>query len=65
MLSYDAVGLIYYIWKKNVKINSTKDFNLKNEIKGKIGKFKILNNKVMQNLDIYSLKDRNFIKNNL
>ncbi len=65
LLSYDAVGLIYYIWKKNVKINSTKDFNLKSEIKGKIGKFKILDNKVMQNLDIYSLKDKNFIKNNL
>ena len=63
LLSYDSVGLIYYIWKKNIKINSTKDFNLKKEIKGKIGEFKIVNNKVIQNLSIYELKDKKFVKN--
>ena len=40
ILSYDALGLIYYIWKKNNGIDSINDFFIKNEIKGKIGSFK-------------------------
>ena len=65
ILSYDSVGLIYYLWKKNIKINSTKDFNIKNEIKGKIGNFTISGNKVMQKLDMYKLVDNTFVKSNL
>ena len=35
ILTYDAMGLIYYIWKKkNKKINSIKDFMIKDKIKG-------------------------------
>ncbi len=30
ILSYDTIGLIYYIWKSNVKINSASDFYLLN-----------------------------------
>ena len=34
ILTYDAMGLIYYIWKKkNKKINSIKDFMIKDKIK--------------------------------
>ena len=65
ILSYDSVGLIYYHWKKNIKINSTKDFNIKNEIRGKIGNFTISGNKVMQKLDMYKLVDNTFVKSNL
>ncbi len=65
ILSYDAVGLIYYLWKKNIKFNSTRDFNLKTKIKGKIGNFEISDNKVMQELNIYKLDNNSFIKSNL
>ena len=29
ILAYDALGLIYYAWKKNGKINSINDFSFK------------------------------------
>ena len=63
ILSYDTIGLIYYVWKSGIKINTANDFNLKKEIKAKIGKFKISENKVIQKLDIYKLEDNDFIKN--
>tara|TARA_B100000029_G_scaffold475598_1_gene518994 strand:+ start:324 stop:1487 length:1164 start_codon:yes stop_codon:yes gene_type:complete len=62
ILSYDAVGLVYYLWKKNIKVSSSKDFNMKNDIKGKIGNFRISGNKVIQKLNIYSLSDNSFVK---
>ena len=62
ILSYDALGLIYYIWKKNNGINSINDFFIKNEIKGKIGNFKFDNGKVSQKLNIYKTDDGKFIK---
>ena len=65
ILSYDIVGLIYYMWKSDIKINSTNDFNLKKEVKAKIGRFKISENKVIQELEIYKLEDNKFIKSNL
>ena len=52
-MAYDAVGLIYYAWKKNGKINSVSDFIFKNKIKGKIGTFTFKDKKVIQDLDIY------------
>ena len=63
ILAYDSIGLIYYFWKNNIKINSAKDFNFKKEIKGKIGNFKISDNKVIQKLKIYKLEDGSFIEN--
>ncbi len=65
ILSYDSLGLIYYVWKNNRKISSIKDFNIKSEIKGKIGNFKISDNKVIQKLIIYKLSENKFIKNSL
>ncbi len=62
IISYDIAGLLYYIWKNNIKVNSANDFNMKNEIKGKIGKFKISENKVIQNLEIYKLEEKEFVK---
>tara|TARA_B100001121_G_C18607410_1_gene582609 strand:+ start:4 stop:1158 length:1155 start_codon:yes stop_codon:yes gene_type:complete len=62
ILTYDALGLIYYIWKQNKKINSTKDFIIKKKIKGKIGNFSFNNYKVLQELDIYRLEDKKITK---
>jgi len=62
ILTYDALGLIYYAWKKNGKINSINDFAFKNKIKGKIGTFTFKNGKVMQDLDIYKIENKKFIK---
>ena len=62
ILAYDAIGLIYYIWKKNDKINSINDFSFKEKIKGKIGTFSFENKKTIQDLNIYKVKDNRFTK---
>ena len=63
ILTYDALGLIYYIWnKKNYKITSMKDFVIKDNIKGKIGTFSIKDGKFIQKLNIYKVSDKKFIK---
>ena len=64
ILSYDSIGLVYYLWKKKIKIESAKDFNMKNTIKGKSVDFKISENKILQKLNIYNLKDNSFVKSN-
>ena len=62
ILAYDALGLIYYAWKKNGKINSANDFIFKSKIKGKIGTFSLENKMVNQDLDIYKTGKNKFIK---
>ncbi len=62
ILAYDALGLIYYVWKKNGKINSINDFSFKNKIKGKIGTFSFKDKKVIQDLEIYKTEKNKFIK---
>ncbi len=62
ILAYDALGLIYYIWKKNKKINSINDFSINNKIKGKIGTFSFKDKKVKQELDIYKAESNKFTK---
>ena len=62
ILAYDTVGLIYYVWKKEKKIFSANNLNLKKSIKGKIGKFSIKNNKVIQDLKIYKIENGKFVK---
>ena len=62
ILSYDALGLIYYTWKKHGKIVSTNDFLFKNKIKGKIGSFSFKNGKVFQELNIYKTDKNTFTK---
>tara|TARA_A100000164_G_C21941507_1_gene790981 strand:- start:1626 stop:2789 length:1164 start_codon:yes stop_codon:yes gene_type:complete len=63
ILAYDIVGLIYYVWKNEKNINSPNNFNLNTDIKGKIGKFKISENKVTQKLLIYKIENGKFIEN--
>ena len=62
ILAYDALGLIYYAWKKKGEISSINDFLFKNKIKGKIGTFSFKNGKVIQELDIYKTDNKKFIK---
>ena len=62
ILAYDALGLIYYVWKKNKKIESIKDFMIKDKIKGKIGTFTVKNDQVFQELMIYRAENNKFTK---
>ena len=62
ILTYDALGLIYYTWKKNGKISSINNFSFKSKIKGKIGTFSFKDKKVVQELSIYKTENKNFIK---
>ena len=62
LLTYDALGLIYYAWKKNGDIRSISDFSFKNKIKGKIGTFSLKDQKVSQDLNIYKTGKNKFIK---
>mgnify|MGYP001298951930 CR=1 FL=1 len=62
ILAYDALGLIYYIWKKSNNNMSINSFLIKDKIKGKIGTFSFENGKVFQDLEIYKTGDKNFIK---
>ena len=62
ILAYDALGLIYYVWKKNGKINSVNDFSFKGKIKGKIGTFSFNNKKIIQDLNIYKTENNQFKK---
>ncbi len=63
ILTYDALGLIYYIWnKKNYKITSMKDFIIKDNIKGKIGTFNFIDGKLIQKLNMYKVSDKKFVK---
>ena len=62
ILAYDALGLIYYAWKKNGEINSVNDFSFKNKIKGKIGTYTFKDEKVTQELLIYKTDNNKFVK---
>tara|TARA_B100002051_G_C16626737_1_gene581132 strand:- start:314 stop:1117 length:804 start_codon:yes stop_codon:yes gene_type:complete len=62
ILAYDSFGVIYYLWNELGDIKSINNFNLKKDLKGKIGKFKISDNKVIQKLNMYKIKEGNFIQ---
>jgi len=61
-LSYDLVGLLYFlIYENNFKI-SKKIFYKKNKFKGKIGIFEISKNTITHQLNLYSIEDNKFKK---
>ena len=62
LLSYDLVGLIYYLSLKNDITNINKAFNSKNSFKGKIGIFDIKNNKINHRLNFYKVEDQKLIE---
>jgi len=61
-LSYDLIGLVYYlIYKNNFELNE-KIFYNKNKFKGKIGIFEIDKNNITHQLNFYSVEDKTFKK---
>ena len=57
LLSYDLIGLIYYLSLKGDLINKEKIFKDENSFKGKIGIFDIENNKINHRLNFYEISD--------
>ena len=55
LLSYDLVGLVYYLSLKNDLSDINKSFQKKNSFKGKIGIFEIENNKINHRLNFYKV----------
>ncbi len=55
LLSYDLVGLIYYLSLKNNFKEIHKAFDVKNSFKGKIGIFDIKENKINHRLNFYKI----------
>ncbi len=61
-LSYDLIGLVYFlIYENDFKI-SKKIFYKKNKFKGKIGVFEISKNTITHQLNFYSIEDKKFKK---
>ncbi len=61
-LSYDLVGLVYFLlYDNNFKV-SKKIFYKKNKFKGKIGVFEINKNVITHQLNFYSAEDNQFKK---
>ena len=58
LLSYDLVGLVYYLSLKTNLSNLNKIFKKKNSFKGKIGIFDIKNNKINHRLNFYKIEDK-------
>ena len=57
LLSYDLVGLIYYLSIKNDSTEINKLFKKKNSFKGKIGIFDIEDNKINHRLNFYQINE--------
>ena len=57
LLSYDLVGLIYYLSIKDKLENANTLFRKKNSFKGKIGVFDIENNKINHRLNFYKVEN--------
>jgi ABC-type branched-subunit amino acid transport system substrate-binding protein len=62
LLSYDLVGLVYYLSLKTNLSNLNKLFKKKNSFKGKIGIFDIKNNKINHRLNFYKIEDNKIIE---
>ena len=61
-LSFDLVGLVYYLILQNNSIVDEKIFTKKNLFKGKVGVFEIKNNKINHILNFYKVEDSKFKK---
>ena len=61
-LSYDLIGLVYYLALQNDLIIDKKMFLKKNMFKGKMGIFEVKNNKINHTLNFYKVEGNNFKK---
>tara|TARA_B100000767_G_scaffold212398_1_gene199615 strand:+ start:30 stop:1184 length:1155 start_codon:yes stop_codon:yes gene_type:complete len=57
LLSYDLVGLIYYLSLKTDFAEINRAFNARNSFKGKIGIFDIQDNKINHRLNFYKIEE--------
>ena len=57
LLSYDLVGLIYFLSLKSETLELNKSFKTQNTFKGKIGVFEIKDNKINHQLNFYEISD--------
>ncbi|MFL2884525.1 MAG: ABC transporter substrate-binding protein [Candidatus Pelagibacter sp.] len=62
LLSYDLVGLIYYLSLKTNLSKIDKLFKNKNSFKGKIGVFDIEDNKINHKLNFYKIENKKLIE---
>ncbi len=62
LLSYDLVGLVYYLSLNSNINNLNKIFKKKNSFKGKIGIFDIKNNKINHRLNFYKIEEKKLIE---
>ena len=64
LLSYDLVGLVYYLaYQNDFKFNDVKKlFKRKNSFKGKIGTFDIKNNEINHRLNFYKVENKKLIE---
>ncbi len=61
-LSYDLIGLVYYLLINNDLKTNENLFIKKNKFKGKIGIFEINNKTITHQLNFYEIQDKNFKK---
>ena len=61
-LSFDFVGLVYFLIYKNDFVIDNKIFYKKNKFKGKIGIFEISKNTITHQLNFYSIENNKFKK---
>ncbi len=61
-LSYDLLGLVYYLILQNNSTIDEKIFTKKTLFKGKVGIFEIKNNKINHILNFYKVEDETFKK---
>ena len=61
-LSFDLVGLIYYLIIQNNSVIDEKIFTKKTLFKGKVGIFEIKNNKINHILNFYKVENNGFKK---
>ena len=62
LLSYDLVGLVYYLSLNSKVEDLNKIFKKKNSFKGKIGIFDIKNNKINHRLNFYKIENQKLIE---
>ncbi len=62
LLSYDLVGLIYYLSFKSDLTNLSRLFKKQNSFKGKIGIFDVKNNKINHRLNFYKVENKELTK---
>ena len=62
LLSYDLIGLIYYLSLKSGEIDISRLFKEESSFKGKIGIFDIQNNKINHRLNFYKIENNEIKK---